>query len=80
VTATREMIDSSSPVSAVQRLVQADGSAGWAEAGGPSRPALDLWLRRCSALLVAGVAAYSSYEHQRWFAAAGGADPASARL
>jgi hypothetical protein len=26
------------------------------------------------------VAAYASYEHQRWFAAAGGADPASARL
>jgi hypothetical protein len=34
----------------------------------------------CCTLLVAGVAAYSSYEHQRRFAAAGGADPAGARL
>jgi hypothetical protein len=41
---------------------------------------LDLWVRRCSALLVAGVAAYSSYEHQQRFAAAGGGDPTAARL
>jgi hypothetical protein len=41
---------------------------------------VDLWLRRCSALLVAGVAAYSSYEHQRRFAAIGGAEATTARL
>jgi hypothetical protein len=30
--------------------------------------------------MVAGVAAYSSYEHQRHFAAVGGADPVGAKL
>jgi len=40
----------------------------------------DVWLRRASAALVAGVAAYASYEHQRRFALAGGADPVGARL
>lgn len=41
---------------------------------------LDLWVRRGCALIVAGVAAYSSYEHQRHFAVEGGADPANAGL
>jgi hypothetical protein len=40
----------------------------------------DVWLRRFSALVVAAVAAYASYEHQRRFAAAGGADATGARL
>jgi len=39
-----------------------------------------LWVRRACALVVAIVAAYASYEHQRRFALAGGADPASAVL
>jgi hypothetical protein len=41
---------------------------------------LDAWLRRVCALVVAGVAAYASYVHQRDFALQGGADPASATL
>jgi hypothetical protein len=45
-----------------------------------SRPGGDVWLRRVSALVVAAVAAYASYEHQRRFAAAGGADEVGARL
>jgi Protein of unknown function (DUF2637) len=40
----------------------------------------DVWLRRSCALVVAAVAAYASYEHQRGFALAGGADPFGARL
>jgi hypothetical protein len=51
---------------------------------GSARPhgagALDVWVRRGCALVVAGVAAYASYEHQVQFALAGGADPAGARL
>lgn len=47
---------------------------------GPGRQGGDVWLRRVSALVVAGVAAYASYEHQRRFALAGGADAAGARL
>jgi len=47
---------------------------------GRERPSVDLWVRRVSALVVAGVAAYASYEHQRRFALAGGADQAGARL
>jgi hypothetical protein len=39
-----------------------------------------VWLRRVSALVVAAVAAYASYEHQRRFALAGGADATGARL
>jgi hypothetical protein len=39
----------------------------------PARPAVDLWARRSSALVVAGVAAYASYEHQRRFALSGAA-------
>ncbi|GHF02920.1 hypothetical protein GCM10018785_75580 [Streptomyces longispororuber] len=39
-----------------------------------------LWVRRLCALLVAGVAAYASYVHQREFALQGGADAASAAL
>jgi Protein of unknown function (DUF2637) len=44
------------------------------------RPELDVWVRRISALVVAGVAAYASYQHQRAFAAQGGADATSAGL
>jgi hypothetical protein len=40
----------------------------------------DTWVRRGCALVVAGVAAYSSYAHQRHFALVGGADPVSAAL
>lgn len=40
----------------------------------------ELWVRRCCALVVAGVAAYSSYAHQRQFALDGGADQVSAAL
>ena len=50
----------------------------------PARPRgradLETWVRRGCALIVAGVAAYSSYEHQRHFAIEGGADPANAGL
>lgn len=42
--------------------------------------ALDAWSRRGCTLVVAGVAAYASYAHQRDFALQGGADPASATL
>jgi multisubunit Na+/H+ antiporter MnhB subunit len=41
---------------------------------------LDLWVRRACALLVAAVAAYASYQHQRSFALRGGADMTSAEL
>jgi hypothetical protein len=48
----------------------------------PNRPRdradLETWVRRGCDLIVAGVAAYSSYEHQRHFAVEGGADPANA--
>jgi uncharacterized protein DUF2637 len=40
----------------------------------------DAWVRRGCALVVAGVAAYSSYAHQRHFALVGGADQVSAAL
>ena len=40
----------------------------------------DVWVRRVCTLVVAGVAAYASYEHQRDFALHGGADPTSAAL
>jgi hypothetical protein len=41
---------------------------------------LDVWVRRVAALVVAAVAAYASYQHQRAFALHGGADAASAGL
>lgn len=41
---------------------------------------MDVWVRRGCTLIVAGVAAYSSYEHQREFALRGGADATSATL
>ncbi len=44
------------------------------------QPDLDAWLRRGCALVVAGVAAYASYVHQRHFALQGGADAVSASL
>jgi hypothetical protein len=40
----------------------------------------DMWVRRSCALVVAAVAAYSSYAHQRHFALVGGADQVSAAL
>jgi hypothetical protein len=40
----------------------------------------DVWLRRGCAVVVAAVAAYASYEHQRIFALRGGADVAGASL
>jgi hypothetical protein len=40
----------------------------------------DLWSRRLGAFAVAVVAAYASYQHQRAFALAGGADLTTARL
>jgi len=49
-----------------------------AAGSGPSD--LDAWLRRGCALVVAGVAAYASYVHQREFALQGGADEVSASL
>jgi hypothetical protein len=42
--------------------------------------AWDLWARRLGAFAVAVVAGYASYEHQRAFALAGGADLTTARL
>ncbi|MFG1672432.1 DUF2637 domain-containing protein [Streptomyces sp. Y7] len=53
------------------------------EGPGPGRRyALDAaaWTRPLCALVVAGVAAYASYEHQRDFARQGGADAVSAAL
>ncbi|MEV0476198.1 DUF2637 domain-containing protein [Streptomyces prunicolor] len=41
---------------------------------------LDSWVRPLCALVVAGVAAYASYVHQREFALQGGADTVSASL
>lgn len=44
------------------------------------RADLELWVRRGSALVVAAVAGYASYQHQREFALRGGAEPVSAAL
>lgn len=44
------------------------------------RSSVELLLRRVCALVVAGVAAYASYRHQRAFALEGGADAVSAAL
>jgi len=41
---------------------------------------LEIWVRRVCALVVAAVAAYASYVHQREFALQGGADETSATL
>jgi hypothetical protein len=46
----------------------------------PERTRSDVWVRRGCPLVVAGVAAYASYEHQREFALHGGADVTSAAL
>jgi hypothetical protein len=46
----------------------------------PERTRSDVWVRRVCTLVVGGVAAYASYEHQRDFALHGGADPTSAAL
>ena len=63
-----------------------DSDAGSTPSEGPHRtargesPDLDAWLRCGCALVVAGVAAYASYVHQRDFALQGGADDVSASL
>jgi len=44
------------------------------------QPDVEVWVRRTGAVVVAAVAAYASYQHQRAFALHGGADAASARL
>src|SRR6266498_1356389 len=49
-------------------------------AGGRHGLDLDAWIRPLCALVVAGVAAYASYVHQRHFALQGGADVVSASL
>ena len=47
----------------------------------PSEKAtVEEWLRRVCTLVVAGVAAYASYQHQREYAREGGSDPAGAAL
>jgi hypothetical protein len=46
----------------------------------PQYSVWDLWARRLGAFAVAAVAAYGSYQHQRGFALAGGADLTTARL
>jgi hypothetical protein len=38
------------------------------------------WVRRTCTLVVAGVAAFASYQHQRGFAREGGSDPVEAVL
>ncbi|MEV0220416.1 DUF2637 domain-containing protein [Streptomyces sp. NPDC050704] len=48
--------------------------------GGGRGVDLDAWVRSLCALVVAGVAAYASYVHQREFALQGGADEVSASL
>ena len=42
--------------------------------------AMEVWVRRGCTVVVAVVAAYASYQHQREFALRGGADPTSAAL
>jgi hypothetical protein len=39
-----------------------------------------MWVRRTCTLIVAGVAAYASYQHQREYALGGGSDPIEAAL
>ncbi|MGC9544158.1 DUF2637 domain-containing protein [Streptomyces sp. UG1] len=55
-------------------------SEGPRRAVGGESPDLDAWLRCGCALVVAGVAAYAWYVHQRDFALQGGADEVSAAL
>lgn len=50
------------------------------EPAGSRARVMDVWVRRGCTLIVAAVAAYSSYEHQREFALRGGADATSATL
>ncbi|WP_151478544.1 DUF2637 domain-containing protein [Streptomyces albicerus] len=63
-----------------------DSDVGSVPGEGPRRtvrgesPDFDAWLRCGCALVVAGVAAYASYVHQRDFALQGGADEVSASL
>jgi hypothetical protein len=70
VTAAQAMIGSARLDGHVRSLVHVGGSTGRAAVGGS--PLVDLWVWRCSMLVVAGVVAYSSYEHQRQFAGTGG--------
>ncbi|MCI3928905.1 DUF2637 domain-containing protein [Streptomyces sp. AN091965] len=50
------------------------------EAAYKQSSSIDTWIRPTCALVVAGVAAYASYVHQRAFALQGGADAVSASL
>jgi hypothetical protein len=50
------------------------------ETGPRLRIDADLWLRRICALVVAAVAAYASYQHQRVFALSNGGDHTGAKL
>ncbi|HEX3732035.1 MAG TPA: DUF2637 domain-containing protein [Mycobacteriales bacterium] len=50
------------------------------ETGPRLRIGPDLWIRRICALVVAGVAAYASYQHQKVFALGGGGDHTGAKL
>lgn len=49
-------------------------------AGSRRQADFEVWVRRGCALVVAGVAAYASYEHQREFALDGGSDAVTAAL
>jgi hypothetical protein len=56
------------------------GTGAGAGAGAGAGVGFEVWVRRCCALVVASVAAYASYVHQRAFALQGGADAVSATL
>ncbi|MFF4346254.1 DUF2637 domain-containing protein [Streptomyces sp. NPDC001530] len=58
----------------------AEGTETYQGFAGRPGPDLDAWIRPLCALVVAGVAAYASYVHQRQFALQGGADTVSASL
>lgn len=62
-------------VGVVARDGRGDRVATAAQAGG-----LGVWIRRFCALIVAGVAAFASFDHQRAFALRGGADALNAWL
>ncbi|MFF0085986.1 DUF2637 domain-containing protein [Streptomyces canus] len=59
-------------------MTRPDESAAHTQTGRAGDP--EAWARSLCALVVAGVAAYASYVHQREFALQGGADSVSASL
>ena len=61
-------------------MTQTTQTAETVETARPRRRDRGLWLQRGCALIVAAVAAYGSYQHQREFALHGGADPVSAAM